>query len=83
MDKGEAIVRGTIGGFLLVGFSLQSLWFESANTKKTILPCRSRADAFRCNSCDVTVIDGDTHLSQKYMDIGKTLGRKYAQWKRK
>lgn len=83
MEKGEAEVHGTLGGFLLVGFSLQSLWFESVNTKKKILPSNSSADAYHCESCDITVIDGDTHLAQKYIDIGKTLGEKYAKWKHK
>jgi len=73
MDQGKVCVRGTLLGFLFVGFSHQHCWFESRTTgsKKIIVRSRNglftRADAevanppaYHCKDCGTSVIIGAT-----------------------
>jgi len=69
MERGHAVVRGTLGGFLLVGFSHQHLYFRSdAPAPKTLfgarserLVCRSGTltSAYQCGRCGTLLIPPD------------------------
>lgn len=71
MDQGKACVRGTLLGFLAVGFSYQHCWFESQATGKKKIIVRSRnglisragaalanPPAYHCQACGTSVIVG-------------------------
>ncbi|MCF6314122.1 MAG: hypothetical protein L3J39_16865 [Verrucomicrobiales bacterium] len=81
MTKGEAAVHETLGGFMLVGVSLQHLWFYKDHRGELILPSNQAADAYRCADCKLTVIDGESHRDQASSKFGRKLGTKYAKWK--
>lgn len=81
MAKGEAAVRGTLGGFMLVGLSHQHLWFSKGHRDELVLPSDQDADAYRCADCKLTVIDGESHQDQASSKFGRKLGTKYAKWK--
>ncbi len=81
MVKGEAAVHGTLGSFMLVGVSLQHLWFYKGHRDELILPSNQAADADRCADCKLTVIDGESHQDQASSKFGRKLGTKYAKWK--
>ena len=81
MESGYSKVHGTVGGFLMFGFSHQHLWFKGKGDKEMIVPSNDEVDAFRCKDCDVTVLKGESHTTQRYMNLGKSLGEKYGKWK--
>ena len=63
MIEGEATVRGTLIGFLAVGFSHQHLFFKphggtSGNnaSRKKILPSGNVTMACHCGSCGLTIL---------------------------
>ena len=63
MIEGEAAVRGTLIGFLAVGFSLQHLFLKphgdtSGNnaSRKKILPSGNVTMARHCDSCGLTIL---------------------------
>ena len=61
MEKGRAEVHGTVGGFLVFGFSLQDLyWYDEARTKKSRRGLINSGDAriaFACKACGFVTID--------------------------
>ena len=63
MVEGEASVRGTLIGFLAVGFSLQHLFFNkqgdsrgNGGSSKKILPSGNVTMACHCDSCGLTIL---------------------------
>lgn len=69
MDTGQAQVRGTVFGFLMVGFSHQHLFFYPDNLpppeKQLGIPIRRgrvivssgcEVSAYRCDDCAITVL---------------------------
>lgn len=68
LQAGTATVRGTVLGFLLVGFSHQHLFFKASEATRrkqmsladdfgrVVLPSGERTAAARCPTCGLTVI---------------------------
>ena len=81
MELGSAVVEGSVGGFFIFGFSHQNLEFKGKNGVKIVLPSNSKTQAYRCETCRLTLIEEETNAEKKAARLGRTLGKKYAQWK--
>jgi hypothetical protein len=55
MAAGRLRVKGTLSGFLLVGFSLQDLWWsdlaESRESRERVIGSGGQRPAHRCIAC--------------------------------
>ena len=58
MEEGEVQVRGSMLSFLVVGFSIQDLMFDSSSETTTILPSRDTRKAYYCRQCGGVFIQG-------------------------
>ena len=81
MEKGYTKVHGTVGGFLVFGMSHQNLYFKGDGDEEMIAPSNEAVDAYRCKDCNITLLEGESRMTQRYMSIGKSLGEKYGKWK--
>jgi hypothetical protein len=56
MVAGTAYVRGTVWGFLLIGFSHQHLWFRSGKDKNIVLESGEERAGHRCSQCSAITV---------------------------
>ena len=65
MDQGIAKVEGTALGFLVVGFSHQHLFYKGKK-KERIVHSGDETLAYRCASCDLTILEGQSRRVQRH-----------------
>ena len=59
MKPGRVSVHGTLGGFLLAGYSLQDCWFEAYERdagEQTVIESGGERSGYRCPQCHTVVI---------------------------
>jgi hypothetical protein len=60
MEPGRCEIRGTLLGFLMIGFSWKHLYFHGRQSgKHVMLHSTSQAGAHRCSQCGGLFLPGD------------------------
>ena len=59
MDPGQAQVKGSLLGFLIVGLSYQHLYFraDEASLREKIIPSGGKRSAYYCRQCQGLFIE--------------------------
>lgn len=58
LKNGQANIHGTVGGFLLFGFSCENLYFKSESEKEIeILGSNSSTPSMRCEDCGIVILN--------------------------
>ena len=69
MEEGEAQVRGDIFSFLVAGFSIQNLVFDSSNDSRTILHSSDKRSACYCRHCGGLFLEGESTSESQGVDF--------------
>ena len=58
MEPGQAQVKGSLLGFLIIGFSHQNLYFKSSDgsTKEVVIPSGGKRSGHYCRLCDALFV---------------------------
>ena len=65
LQRGRLVIRGTLGGFVLFGFSHQHLWWTDVDgtpaSKERVIDSGNYRWARRCIACKTVVLPPDPH----------------------
>lgn len=62
MEAGTVVVRGTVWGWIVFGFSYKHCWFQpdDGTNSEMVIPNHASRRAMCCRSCQTVVITGPT-----------------------